>query len=117
MKFSESTTCHINLPYTVAVKHQLHFCYKSQFVPVQLNEVIARPVKNINAKAAFQQLVSNINKDINFNTLKCIEILGKKFRSDTFFLLDISDSHNISFATVNNIFSCDNGNIYVLTIT
>ena len=80
------TTCNMNLPYTIAVRHQLQQCYIKESCQNLMQEVSLGRVKNDNALLDMKELIPNISEKSAVITLKSIEILGKKFSAGTIFV-------------------------------
>lgn len=64
------TTSHINLPLTIAIKHQLKLCYTLEFCPPILNEVLLGPKINLDAHSYLKNLLPNLSSDIQVMALK-----------------------------------------------
>ena len=104
------TTSSTHLPMTIAIRHQLQFCYNLQCCPVLEGDVVIGPIENDKAYTALKKLVPEIKEGTPVSTLKYIEILGKKFAAKTVFVTMIS-REGIQFGIIENIFYCNN-NVY-----
>lgn len=101
------TTSNVNLPLTIAIKHQLNLCYNLEFCPPTLGEIVLGPVENLNASNQFKNLIPNLPNDVSVITLQNVEILGNKFSVGTVFVTRITED-GPQFGVIQTIFYCKN---------
>lgn len=101
------TTSNVNLPLTIAIKHQLNLCYNLEFCPPTLGEIVLGPVDNSNASNQFKNLIPNLPNDMSVITLQNVEILGNKFSVGTVFVTRITEE-GPQFGVIKQIFYCKN---------
>lgn len=81
------TTCSVNLPTTIALRHQLQLCYSNEFSPLMMNDIILGPIENINLTSTFRRFAPYLPANSEVVTLKFIEVLGKKYREGTIMIV------------------------------
>lgn len=105
-EFAVGTSSNINLPLTIAIKHQLELCYETEFCPPIQNNIILGPLNNSNAYNDLKKLLPNIPNGLPTITLKHIELLGDKLCAGTVFISRISENRP-HFSIIKNIFYCN----------
>lgn len=106
------TSCNINLPLTIAIRHQLQMCYAAEFCDLNPGkDVVCGPIVDHNAFIVLQKIFPAVQKNMTVQTLKNVHILGKPFSIDTVFISQIK-SDGLQFGKIRQIFYCDNTYIY-----
>lgn len=100
------TTSNVNLPFTIAIRHQLKLCYSLEFSPPTHRNIILGPVINSNASSQLKKLIPNFSNDIPVSTLKHVEILGNMFLDETVFVTRITED-GPQFGIIKKIFYCN----------
>lgn len=106
-EFATATTSNINLPLSIAIRHQLNLCYKTELCPHIEKDIILGTIHNTNAHTDLKNLISTLPDGVPTYTLKEIEILGKKISKGTVIVSRISED-GPTFGKVKNIFHCKN---------
>lgn len=102
-EMSLCTTSNINLPHTIAVRHQLQQCYNKEFCQNFKSDLILGPVKNVNEVLQTKRLITDIPENTIVTSLKYIEIIGKHFSEGTVLVTKIAED-NPMFGIIKNIF-------------
>lgn len=107
-EFALGSTCHINMPYSIAIRHQLQQCYIKEFCAPMEHDISLGPIICNNAYNCFKKLLPN-NMPINLSvvTLKYVQILGKKFDVGTFLVTRFTNK-GPQFGKIKEIFYCKN---------
>ncbi|XP_051165298.1 uncharacterized protein LOC127284058 [Leptopilina boulardi] len=106
-EFATATTSNINLPLSIAIRHQLNLCYKTELCPHIEKDIILGTIHNTNAHTDLKNLIPTLPDGVPTYTLKEIEIFGKKISKGTVIVSRISED-GPTFGKVKNIFHCKN---------
>ncbi|XP_051173978.1 uncharacterized protein LOC127289825 [Leptopilina boulardi] len=102
-----STTSNINLPLTIAIKHQLQLCYATAFsLPIQ-SDIELGSIDNSDAHNYLKKFIPNLRDGISVTTLKNIELLGISLSPGTVFVSRITEN-GPCFGVIKKIFYCKN---------
>ncbi|KAJ8685014.1 hypothetical protein QAD02_020807 [Eretmocerus hayati] len=105
------TSCNTNLPLTIAIRHQLQQCYRTE-CNVNLDDIIPGSVQDADASNEYKLLFPDstiyLNKLVKTPvvSLKNVNILGKVFCPGTIFVTRMTEQGPI-FATLTKIFYAD----------
>lgn len=64
------TSCHQNLPTTIAIGHQLQLCYDFDFNEVAVTDILFGSVVNNNITSTFRQIVPSLTDNFTVASLK-----------------------------------------------
>lgn len=110
-EFAVSSSNNINLPLTIAVRHQLLLSYKFVYHSNLDDSLQVGPVSDCNAHASLKTFIPNISQNVPVSTLKNVKILGRQFSLGTIFVIKICDEGPM-FGIIKQIFYINNDNIY-----
>lgn len=99
------TSSNLNLPLTIAIRHQLKLCYNIEFCPSIHRELVLGPVDNYKANSQFRISIPHFSSDIPVKTLQNVEILGNKFSVGTTCVTRITEN-GPQFGVIKTIFYC-----------
>lgn len=102
-----STTSNINLPHTIAIKHQLQHCYRKEFCQNFKSDISLGPVNNPNELLNLQRLITYIPEDSIVMSLKFVEILEKRFSEGTVIITKIMNELSM-FGLIKKVFKWNN---------
>ena len=106
------TVSNVNLPLTLAIRHQLQLCYVHEFSEVNMRGKIVRgPNAKHNAYLDLKRIVPGLRNDASVKLLNSVEIVGKVFSNGIIFISKIADDEPV-FGKIKNIFCCDDAHIY-----
>lgn len=101
-----SITSGINVPLTIAVRHQLKTCY-SHCLSVPDGDTILGVVEDENKNNFLRQFLPDLQENIHVKTLRSVEILGYKFKKETVFVVEFKRDGPI-FGRLETIFYFNN---------
>ena len=103
-----SSNCHINLPWTIAFRNQLHACYLQEKTWSDTNIIIGGILNE------FDYEINKVCPNIPYaKTYKFIEIDGKKYLPGSIIVTKIDENKGPVFRQIYKIY-CINGHFYFL---
>ena len=107
-----ATTSNINLPLTIAIRHQLQLCYITEFCQENMQtDIILGPIKAYNASRILKTILPAFKTNGTVHTLKYIKIIGKKFTVGTTCITKINED-GPRFGKIKDIFLYDDMHTY-----
>ncbi|XP_043464098.1 uncharacterized protein LOC122499689 [Leptopilina heterotoma] len=113
-EYALGTTSNVNLPLTIAIRHQLKMCYTLQFCPPILGDMVLGPIVNTSAQNHLKNLIPNLSSNVKVMTLKNVEILGSNFSEGTVFVTRIAEN-GPQFGMLKTVFYVNDKTIYFET--
>ena len=104
-----STECKKNYPLTIGISNQLQMCYLKEFCTNVQRDYKIGTISNKEDKCHIENLAGT-----DYTCLKYIEILGKTFKKNTVFLVDICGVEYPQFGIVEKIYMFQN-DLYIYT--
>lgn len=101
-----STSSNVNLPLTIAIRHQLQQAFISKFCPVPKGDVQFGSVANHEAGRLLKSLIPQFDSKKPVQLLKSVDILGKSFEKSTI-IVTAFDSVGPIFGEISRIFLCE----------